>query len=319
MRKLVDETNRRTSSLLARTLSLHQPHFHLSKALTYYEYKCWFGEQQKIFAGLLSAQEFLSAMHNGYMVKDPGPGPQHGEFSHRLQWHVLMRVMTQDFTVPMHASWKLSPLELYSWTGTSGYWGAALEGTAQLAALPGSPSWVDQELRTDADLSRTSLGRAIIKRRQKRLEMYELIAAHAVKYAEERGVLRQAAICHDGSYRRTSGVFCAVNPTAVRNFEKMNPKRVVINMTEVFEMLYAWKKTGGPVGIRDPGGNDHNRNVASRVWSDEAQARSTKPARFHFEDLGNGKFSTGSLLEHSAQCQDGDINLRKQSSRAQLR
>ena len=319
MHKLVDETNARTSSLLARTFSIHQPHFHLSKALTYYEYKCWFGDQQKIFAGLLSSQEFLAAMNNGYMVKDPGPGPMHGEFSHRLQWHVLMRVMTQDFATPMHAAWRLSPLELYSWTGTSGYWGAALEGTVIVAGQPGSPSWVDDELRTDPELSRTSLGIALSKRREKRLEMYELIASQAQNYAQGRGFLRNVVICHDGSYRKTSGLFRAVNPTAVGNFIKTNPKFVVINMTQVFELLYAWKKTGGPKGIWDPQDNNHNRNVASMVWREESKARGKGDPRFHYEDLGNGNYSTGSLLEHHAQCQDGPITQRKQSSRAQLR
>src|SRR5690606_12501419 len=140
-------------------------HFHLSKELTYYEYKCWFGDQQKIFAGLLSAQEFLNAMANGYMVKDPGPGPNHGEFSHRLQWHMLMRIMTNDFTVPKTAEWHHTPLELYCWTGTSGYWGAVLEGVTPTGATPGDPRWVDERLRQHPVLSKTSLGRAIAKRR----------------------------------------------------------------------------------------------------------------------------------------------------------
>ncbi len=99
MWSLVNEAAQRHGNALTRLMQIKHENLHLSKELRFYETQCWFGEQPKIFAGLLSSAEFLHAMANGYMVKDPGPGPQHGEFSHRLQWHVLMRVMTADFTV----------------------------------------------------------------------------------------------------------------------------------------------------------------------------------------------------------------------------
>jgi hypothetical protein len=149
--------------------------------------------------------------------------------------------------------------------------------------------------------------------------MYELIASQAQNYAQGRRLLRNVDICHDGSYRKNSGLFRAVSPTAVSNFIKTNPKSVVINMTQVFELLYAWKKTGGPRAFGTLKTTTITANVARMVWREESEARGKGNPRFHYEDLGNGNYSTGSLLEHQAQCLDGDITQRKQSSRAQLR
>ena len=65
MLRLVKETARRNGNIMTRKWRQNNEAFHLSKELTYYEHKCWFGSQKKIFAGLLSAQEFLNAMNNG--------------------------------------------------------------------------------------------------------------------------------------------------------------------------------------------------------------------------------------------------------------
>lgn len=317
MMALAEESAKRHGNAFTWRWRMDHQAFHLSKELVHYEYRCWFGEQQKIFAGLLSGPEFLSAMANGYMVKDPGPGPNHGEFSHRLQWHMLMRVMTADFTVAKTAEWHSTPPELYCWTGTSGYWGAALEGAGQAGNGPGSPAWVDQRLRSDAVLSKTALGRAIDKRRNKRLEMLELIAQKAETYAFEKGFRRNLILCHDGSYPKSSGSYKLLQGKAVDQLALDHQDLVVLDMHHIFEMLYAWKKTGGPKGIGNP--NDHKRAIAAKVWNEEDKARGTKTARYLFEDLGGQNFSTGSLLEHSAQCTDGAIAQRIANSKGGLR
>ena len=310
---LVQESARRNGNVLTRRWRMEHQAFHLSKELAYYESKCWFGEQKKIFSGLLSSEEFLNAMTQGFMVKDPGPGPNHGEFSHRLQWHMLMRVMTADFTQAKTGDWDHTPLELYCWTGTSQYWGAALEGNPPTAGGPGSPQWVDERLRKEP-LLQTCLGSAIEQRRNKRLELLELIAQKAEAYASERNILRNLILHHDGSYK-TDGRRYMLKGRADAE-ARSNPKLVVLDMLQIAETVYAWKKTG-QLGIRVHDPNDHPHNVALKVWNEEAKALSPKRgAHYNFQQLENGKQSMGILLGNNAQ--DTPIEERITSSRQRL-
>jgi hypothetical protein len=89
----------------------------LSTALTYFEHKCWFPSTHLVACGILPADVFLRLLRCGYMLKDVGAGAAHGEFSHRLQWHAVMRVATNNFTVPMAPDWHYSPYHLYSLFG----------------------------------------------------------------------------------------------------------------------------------------------------------------------------------------------------------
>ena len=84
----------------------------LSRALEYYEGYCWFPANRVLLGGLLSGPDFFKSVKLGHN-KDPGAGKAHGEQSHRIQWHVLMRVMTNDFNVVMAAGWHHSPLSLF--------------------------------------------------------------------------------------------------------------------------------------------------------------------------------------------------------------
>jgi hypothetical protein len=85
----------------------------LSSILTYYEKKCWFPEDVLLPLGILSEDDFSYYVRCGYLLKDYGAGVKHGEFTHRLQWHVIMRVVTERFTKPVGAGWKHSPFQLF--------------------------------------------------------------------------------------------------------------------------------------------------------------------------------------------------------------
>jgi len=134
----------------------------ITPTLSTYEGLCWFGVQPQIMSGLLSEEEFFETLGGGYMVKDPGPGPQHGEVSHRIQWHYIMRIMTDSFHVPYTETWGCSPLELFVQMVKIGLkrnvWGVCLEGTGNVVSragvsssapgstvlTPGDPNWINR-------------------------------------------------------------------------------------------------------------------------------------------------------------------------------
>ncbi|MEM1230598.1 MAG: LirA/MavJ family T4SS effector [Pseudomonadota bacterium] len=89
----------------------------LSTALAKYEAYCWFPPSHELFIGFVPPADFNSYIARGLMPKDPGAGLAHGDFTHRLHWHVLSRVITQRFTRPKSDGWNHTPLELYSSLG----------------------------------------------------------------------------------------------------------------------------------------------------------------------------------------------------------
>ena len=89
----------------------------LSAALAKYEQYCWFPPSHELFIGFVPSQEFNRYIARGLMPKDPGAGLAHGDFTHRLQWHAISRVITANFTVAKSDGWNHSPLELYTSLG----------------------------------------------------------------------------------------------------------------------------------------------------------------------------------------------------------
>ncbi len=200
----------------------------------------------------------------------------------------------------------------------------ALEGANGNPNSAASPGWIDLHLRKHPELSKTTLGRATLKRRNKRLELLELIAQKAIEYA--RAMRRELKVCHDNSYPSTRPPFQFLQGPAVARLMASEPDKIVVDMHAIATLLYAWKKSGGPSGIGAP--NDHGRAIAARVWNEEAKAMGKAGARYsdgsdranyRFEQLANGQVSTGSLLAHSAQCTDGPIAERMASARLALR
>ena len=102
----------------------------LSKFLEKYETLCWFPPCHLVFTGFVPPVNFPKYLARGLIAKDPGAGPKHGDFTHRLQWHAISRVVTKNFTVPIRPGWDHSPLELLTSLGSNEnakFWKALLE------------------------------------------------------------------------------------------------------------------------------------------------------------------------------------------------
>lgn len=89
----------------------------LSVALAEYEKLCWFPPSHELFIDFVPSDDFNKYIANGLMPKDPGAGYAHGDFTHRLHWHVISRVITNRFKVPKSAGWNHTPLDLYTSLG----------------------------------------------------------------------------------------------------------------------------------------------------------------------------------------------------------
>jgi hypothetical protein len=91
----------------------------LSKALEKFEAYCWFPPSHEIFIGFLPSDSFQSYIRKGLMCKDPGAGLEHGDFTHRLHWHCISRIITNDFSTAKGAKWNNSPLQLFCSLGSA--------------------------------------------------------------------------------------------------------------------------------------------------------------------------------------------------------
>jgi hypothetical protein len=101
----------------------------LSKALEYYEGLCYFPTTHRLYTANLSSENYTASIALGYMPKDSGAGAKHGEYSHRLQWHIVMRVVTDGFTVSFKRDvWKHSPLDLFTSLASATSWGNGIWG-----------------------------------------------------------------------------------------------------------------------------------------------------------------------------------------------
>jgi hypothetical protein len=104
----------------------------LSVLLGRYEHLCWFPACHHVFLGFVRPTDFLELIRQGILAKDPGAGYKHGDFTHRLQWHAIARVITDDFTVPKRRGWNHTPIELLSsfgsaWAKAANAWTVGLE------------------------------------------------------------------------------------------------------------------------------------------------------------------------------------------------
>ncbi|MEZ2347712.1 LirA/MavJ family T4SS effector [Terriglobus sp. RCC_193] len=85
----------------------------LSYTLKYFESLCWFPQTDVIPIGILPANEFYAMIERGMMWKDVGAGLNHGIYAHRLQWHVLMAWVTNDFTLARASGWDHGAYDLF--------------------------------------------------------------------------------------------------------------------------------------------------------------------------------------------------------------
>jgi hypothetical protein len=92
----------------------------LSYHLKRFETRCHFPDIEVIPTGVLSFDEFYDMIARGVMWKDVGAGLNHGLYAHRLQWHVLLAVITSDFTVARAAGWDHGGYDLFVSMGEQG-------------------------------------------------------------------------------------------------------------------------------------------------------------------------------------------------------
>lgn len=123
----------------------------VSKALAHYEGLCWFPDNKMLLLGYLSSSAFEAQISLGVNT-DPGAGKAHGSLSHRFQWHVIMRLMTDGFKKPYlpEEGWSTSPLDLFM-SYSTGYgqpynaWGKSMD--LQLHPGWGNPDNILAQIR----------------------------------------------------------------------------------------------------------------------------------------------------------------------------
>jgi hypothetical protein len=174
----------------------------ISRALSYYEQLCFFPSNHVVFSGALTGANFNWALTQGFMPKDPGAGSEHGDFSHRLQWHAVMRIATNGFSTPHFAAWNKSPLDLFTSLGSGpalnrNLWGVIFD--AQGRPHFSDPSNLFKDVKSSPNLGplqveidRSYNKRDKVQRECERIlkEVFDRPALAAVKnYIEGRSVL----------------------------------------------------------------------------------------------------------------------------------
>jgi hypothetical protein len=85
----------------------------IGKVLGRYENKCYFPAFLIVPLAII-LNGFDNLGRSGFLaMKDPGAGIGHGKYTHRIQWHAVMRVITNDFQTHQHGPWQHCPLELF--------------------------------------------------------------------------------------------------------------------------------------------------------------------------------------------------------------
>lgn len=155
----------------------------LSMALETFERQCWFPTGHLIPLGVLTSADFLHYIRLGYVLKDYGAGVKHGEFTHRLQWHVIMRANTAGFADanPKSQGWNKTPLDLYTTLGKSetnaeapGLWGHLLDRPGYGTTYH-YPDTLHKEILkdTNAQVLVHNLSRRERKRREEFIDAYK--------------------------------------------------------------------------------------------------------------------------------------------------
>ncbi len=198
----------------------------LSRVLSYYEQYCWFPSSHVVFSGALTTDNFLYSLRAGYMPKDPGAGLAHGDLSHRLQWHAVMRAVTNNFASPIAGSWKKSPIDLFTSLGSGsaqqrGAWGVIFDSRGR--PNYSDPSNLYEDLQKDSEMG------VVGKRLQK-------------TYKKRQDVEKGAQACLDEVLSRP-------DLTSVRTYLKQRgPKDIppAPQREGVASIVYHWKKIDHP-------------------------------------------------------------------------
>jgi Family of unknown function (DUF5636) len=146
----------------------------LSVILQEYEAMAWFPPSNEVFLGFLPGFNFQNSIAKGIMAKDPGAGVNHGDFTHRLQWHAIISVITGEFTKTKLAGWTHTPIELYTNLGSATFqagnlWFRLFDDASQPDFR--SPDILHAEVRNSDRFGPLHL--AVKKRHDKRLKEYK--------------------------------------------------------------------------------------------------------------------------------------------------
>jgi hypothetical protein len=175
LRQLAEKWQRKldTNNFKNSEFGASKEYIKLSELLAKYERICWFPASHDVFCGFLETVDFDRSIAQGIMAKDPGASVNHGDFTHRLQWHAIMSVITNEFTTARRSGWDNSPLALYTACGNAPYdgknniWFQLFDNNHQSDFR--SPDWTNLHVRTgDYGLVST----AVAQRHDKRLREY---------------------------------------------------------------------------------------------------------------------------------------------------
>jgi hypothetical protein len=205
---------------------VNREYVRLSRALSNYECYCMFPSNHVIFAGALSAAEFVWGLQQGFMPKDPGAGSNHGDFSHRLQWHAVLRTITNNFSTPKFGAWNYSPLQLFTSLGSPAAAARNIWGT--IFDAQGRPNYSDP----------SNLMRDVIS------EIKGPLQARIEKSQVKRADLERA--CNQSLQQTINGL-----PPAIKDFlgELNSPYYTRLGVqapiaANMFTAVYRWKKLG---------------------------------------------------------------------------
>ncbi|MDZ8137623.1 MAG: LirA/MavJ family T4SS effector [Nostoc sp. DedQUE04] len=85
----------------------------LLEALEFFEEQAHFPTIQAIPIGVLSSSTFSQLVTYAYAINDIGVRSCHGGFTHRLQWHAIIHLITKRHTTAIVEGFNYSALELY--------------------------------------------------------------------------------------------------------------------------------------------------------------------------------------------------------------
>ncbi len=98
---------------LTATRQRDRDYIRFSRVLEYYESYCSFPPSHRLFAGSLEVRDILRHVRYGLFARDGRAGRARGDFTHRLQWHAIMRAATDNFRHPRAGRWKHTALNLF--------------------------------------------------------------------------------------------------------------------------------------------------------------------------------------------------------------
>jgi hypothetical protein len=250
----------------------------LSRALEYYEGYCWFPANRSMLTGLLAADGFFESLRLGFN-KDPGPGAKHGEQSHRLQWHAIMRAMTNDFDQPIYRAggWKHSPLQLfYEFTQGRGREAGALKTDLNTKEQSRSGAW-NMAMDSQSNKGWGNPDRVMVDLLQSRLELVKQAVARRVEKVGGPDLSKPDPVMDDQfKGARREAIKDSTDALLSNRTIQVPIPKMATYWQDVANEIYRWEKTKTPPPRSDAGASSLHQN-ALKVLAD---AKRKKPHLF---------------------------------------